>query len=90
MNETLSLQDEQAFGQVQPLRCSVQESLQSYFNKLGNAFTNNLYEMVLSEVEEPLFNAVMKYVRGNQSKAAVLLGISRGTLRKKLKYYGLL
>jgi Fis family transcriptional regulator len=32
---------------------------------------------------------VMKYVEGNQSEAAEMLGISRGTLRKKLKLYGL-
>ena len=70
------------------LRESVRDSLQSYFHKLGDAFVNNLYEMVLNEVELPLLEAVMKYTRNNQSKAAILLGISRGTLRKKLKIYG--
>lgn len=76
--------------QDQPLRHSVQESLQHYFAKIGDAFIDNLYGMVLSEVEEPLLKIVMHYTRGNQSKAAKLLGLSRGTLRKKLKIYGLL
>ena len=45
-------------------------------------------EIVLSEVERPLFTKVMQHVRGNQTKAARLMGINRGTLRKKLKKYG--
>ena len=48
-----------------------------------------LYDLVLREVEEPLFKAVLEYVAGNQSRAADVLGINRGTLRKKLKTYGL-
>jgi len=34
--------------------------------------------------------AVLEYTKGNQSKAAILLGLSRGTLRKKMKKFGLL
>jgi Fis family transcriptional regulator len=49
-----------------------------------------LYELVLGEVEPPLLRTVMEYTRGNQSRAAEILGINRGTLRKKLKTYGLL
>jgi Fis family transcriptional regulator len=45
--------------------------------------------MVLEQVEEPLLEAVMRYSAGNQSRAAEILGINRGTLRKKLKSYGL-
>ena len=44
----------------------------------------------VGEVEEPLFKAVMDYTQGNQSQAAGILGINRGTLRKKLKTYSLL
>jgi Fis family transcriptional regulator len=46
--------------------------------------------MVLSQVEEPLMNAVMRYTRNNQSKASTVLGLNRGTLRKKLKQYDML
>ena len=45
--------------------------------------------MVLREVEEPLFRTVLDYASGNQSQAAVILGINRGTLRKKLREFGL-
>ena len=47
------------------------------------------YNLVLGQVEEPLFRAVMKYTNGNQSQAAEMLGINRGTLRKKLKTYSI-
>jgi Fis family transcriptional regulator len=76
--------------QDQTLKYNVQEALQNYFAKIGDTFINNLYEIVLNEVEEPLLKAVMQYTRGNQSKASILLGLSRGTLRKKLKIYGML
>jgi len=46
--------------------------------------------MVLAEVEAPLFESVMAYTKDNQTRASELLGLNRGTLRKKLKQYGLL
>jgi Fis family transcriptional regulator len=45
---------------------------------------------VMSEVEAPLLEAVMRYTRKNQSRASIMLGLNRGTLRTKLKLYGLL
>ena len=45
--------------------------------------------LVLREVEEPLFRAVLDYSSGNQCRAAAILGINRGTLRKKLRQFGL-
>ena len=49
-----------------------------------------MYNLVLSEVEAPLLECVMNYVKGNQTKASEMLGLNRGTLRKKLKQYDLL
>ena len=72
-----------------PLKACVEDAMQSYFKQLDGHITNELYQMVLSEVEEPLFRSVLQHTRGNQSKASELLGINRGTLRKKLKMYGL-
>ncbi len=74
----------------QPLHDSVRQALESYFAQLKDQAPNNLYELVLAEVEVPLLEAVMEYTKGNQSRAAILLGLSRGTLRKKLKIYGML
>ena len=48
---------------------------------------SDLYDMILSEVEPPLLQAVMEKRRGNQLQAAKMLGISRGTIRKKLQRY---
>lgn len=74
----------------QPLHDSVRQSLENYLGELKGRFPNNLYELILAEVEAPLLEAVMEYTKNNQSRAAIVLGLSRGTLRKKLKQYGML
>jgi len=72
-----------------PLRDCVQDAMAHYFRQLGNHPTNDLYQMVIAEVEPPLLRSVMDYTEGNQTRAANLLGISRSTLRKKLALYDL-
>lgn len=72
-----------------PLRQHTEEALNQYFKTLNGDRPGDLYGLVLGEVEEPLFRAVMEYTQGNQSQAAGILGINRGTLRKKLKTYSL-
>lgn len=47
----------------------------------------DLYKLVLEEIEEPLYKCTIEYCRYNQSRAAAILGVSRGTLRSRLKYY---
>ena len=71
------------------LRECVEDAISSYFQQLDGHPAGELYKMVMEEVEEPLFRSVLEYTGGNQSKASELLGINRGTLRKKLKMYGL-
>jgi len=71
------------------LRDSVARSLGSYLRELDGQMTTDLYQLVLSQVEPPLLEAVLDYTRGNQTRAAELLGLNRGTLRKKLRQYGL-
>ena len=71
------------------LRDSVKQAVNKYLKQLDNANIDNLYEMVLAEVEAPLLEEVMTYTRGNQTRAAIMMGINRGTLRKKLKQYGM-
>jgi Fis family transcriptional regulator, factor for inversion stimulation protein len=65
------------------------ECLNSYFENLNGHKPGDLYQLVIGEVEKPLFRAVLTYTKGNQSEAAEILGINRGTLRKKLKDYKL-
>ncbi len=74
----------------EPLRECVRDALEHYFAQLEGHQAGNLYEMVLSEVEQPLLETVLRHAQGNQSRAAELLGINRGTLRKKLKQYDIL
>ena len=74
----------------QPLHDSVRQSLENYLSQLKGQWPSNLYELILAEVEAPLLQAVMEYTKNNQSRAAIVLGLSRGTLRKKLKLYGML
>lgn len=61
-------------------------AVRNYLTASGNK-ASDLYELVLAEVEAPLFRTVMEMTRYNQSKAARVLGVSRGTLRTKLKHY---
>lgn len=49
----------------------------------------DLYELVISQVENPLIAMVLKHTKGNQSKAAEILGINRNTLRKKIHEFTL-
>ncbi|VAW84985.1 DNA-binding protein Fis [hydrothermal vent metagenome] len=73
----------------QPLCGCIHSSLELYFKDLDGHTANDVYQMVISEVEKPLFEIVMRQTRGNQTKAAALLGINRSTLRKKLEHYKL-
>lgn len=74
---------------VGPIRACVSSALETYFRQLNGHECDGLYKLVLTEVEVPLLEAVLRYCGGNQTKAAQLLGINRGTLRKKLQQYGL-
>ncbi len=74
----------------QALRKSVEGALEHYFAQLDGQHTTELYQLVMQEVEVPLFKSVLDYTGNNQSRAAEILGLNRGTLRKKLKQYDLL
>jgi DNA-binding protein Fis len=74
---------------VERLGNAVEECLQQYFAQLDGQNPSNLYSLVLAEIEKPLIAMVLKLTNGNQSKAAKMLGISRGTLRKKMAMYKL-
>jgi len=73
-----------------PLHRCVEDAMNAYFAALDGEDTSGLFDLVMTEVERPMFECVMRYVGGNQCRAAAMLGVSRGTLRKKLTRYGLL
>lgn len=72
-----------------PLCSCIQASLDFYFQDMEGHLPDNLYQLVMKEVEKPLLETVMHHAQGNQTKAAEILGINRSTLRKKLEQYDL-
>ena len=72
------------------LRDAVTASVRKYLHELDGQMTTDFYDMVLSQIEEPLLEEIMAYTRNNQTKASIMLGLNRGTLRKKLKRYNLI
>ncbi|WP_461949111.1 helix-turn-helix domain-containing protein [Acinetobacter baumannii] len=83
------------------LRIHVDRAVRHYFAQLQGEQPSQVYDMVLAEMEKPLLSVVLEYTRGNQTRAAEytrgnqtraaeILGLNRGTLRKKLKAHGLM
>ena len=69
---------------------SVEQAVTQYLRLMSDENVSDLYSLVLLQVEPALLRSVMTHVAQNQSKAAHLLGISRGTLRSKLRKHGLI
>lgn len=66
------------------------ECLSRYFQDLGGMTPPpELHSKIMSQVEKPLLEHVLRYVRGNQVRAAAVLGINRNTLRKKILQLGI-
>lgn len=80
MQESITTRDDSFSTTIKTL-------VKDYLNSVGEGGVTNLHEMFLEQVEPPLLKAVIEYCRYNQSKAANLLGISRGTCRTKLMKY---
>ena len=74
----------------QSFRNIVKQHIQSYFEKIEDDFVIDVYDMILTEIEVALLEVMMDYTNNNQSKVATLLGLSRGTVRSRLKAYGFL
>ncbi len=73
-----------------PLRVHVERVVREYFAALEDEMPTDFYELILREVELPLLTVVLEQTRGNQTKCAQILGLNRGTLRKKLKTHNLM
>lgn len=65
---------------------TIEQRLSTYFSAHGGALPPvGLYERVLREVERPLITMTLRATRGNQIRAAEVLGLNRNTLRKKIR-----
>jgi Fis family transcriptional regulator len=72
------------------LRQAVKDTLRNYFCNIGTEQPVDFYSILLEEIERPLLETLINHTHYNQVKMAQILGLSRGTLRKKLKQYGML
>jgi Fis family transcriptional regulator len=70
-----------------PLRAHVQKTIRRYLKDMGATDPNNLYRTVLAEIEPPLIEETLRHAEGNQSRAARILGLTRNTLRNKIRRY---
>ena len=77
------------FELTQPSEAATVASLREAVDLMDGEMSTHFYDLVLSEVEGPLLQAVMEYTRYNQTRAAQMLGLNRGTLRKKLAAHGI-
>ena len=68
---------------------TVRRAIEGYFKDLDGEKVSGVYDMVINSVEKPLLESVLTRVRGNQTHAALMLGLNRNTLRKKMKAHGI-
>jgi two-component system nitrogen regulation response regulator GlnG len=83
-----SLQNKPAAVSLEVDQLSLEEiirhKLEDYFRRTEGVDVDNLYSLVIERVERPLLELTLKKTRGNQIRAAQILGINRNTLRKKI------
>lgn len=72
-----------------PLRNEVRKTIRQYLLDMGSTEPEHVYRKLLSEVEPPLIEEVLLYTRGNQSRAARILGMTRNTLRSRIRRYAI-
>jgi two-component system nitrogen regulation response regulator GlnG len=72
-------------GEEHSLGAEVERHLAAYFGSFTGLPPSGLYDRILREVERPLIGAALAATRGNQIRAAELLGLNRNTLRKKIR-----
>ncbi len=65
----------------------VHKVVKQYLDDMGSTPPDNLYQIILNEVERPLIQTVLDHADGNQSRAAEILGITRATLRNRIRRY---
>ncbi|MPZ75044.1 MAG: response regulator [Deltaproteobacteria bacterium] len=83
---TLQNQQSAAAPEVDQLSLEeiIRHKLEDYFRRTEGVEVDNLYSLVIERIERPLIELTLKKTRGNQIRAAQILGINRNTLRKKI------
>ena len=88
--EQAAANDDATGAPVQNLRDAVTHAVRNYLEQLDGEISTDVYQMELAEIEAPLLQEIMAYTRNNQTRDSIMLGLNRGTLRKKLKQYNLI
>ena len=84
--ESQLMSRKQKVGKTISLADALDVHINNYFDQYTkNLSRSDLYSYVLAEIEHPLIKNTLKFTKGNQSRAAQILGINRNTLRKKIK-----
>jgi len=77
-------------GAPEPLAMSVERHIKAFFAAHADGpGPTNVYDQVIAEVERPLIRMTLSATRGNQIRAAAMLGLNRNTLRKKIRDLGI-
>ena len=63
----------------------MREKITQFYTRLGKHEVEGVYKAVMDQVEKPLMEETLSYVRGNKLKAARILGINRNTLSRKIR-----
>jgi len=83
-----TLQNKPASTQLEVDQLSLEEiirhKLTDYFRRMEGVDVDNLYSLVIERIERPLIELTLRRTKGNQIRAAQILGINRNTLRKKI------
>jgi two-component system nitrogen regulation response regulator GlnG len=75
-----------AGGAPEPLARAVERHIRAFLAAHRDGLApSDIYDRVLAEVERPLIQMTLAATRGNQIKAAAMLGLNRNTLRKKIR-----
>jgi len=72
-----------------PLRDCVAQSVAQFLEDMGSTPLSDLHQRIINEVERPLIQVVLEHTCGNQSRAAEILGMTRATLRNRIRRYSL-
>ena len=71
------------------LPACINAKLTRYFEQLDGEQASGIHKMVMNEVEPLVIKFILELANNNQSEASRILGVNRGTLKKKIEFYKL-
>ncbi len=65
------------------------QNIKQYLNDLNGHQAKNLYDFVIGQIEKGIILEVLEFTKGNRTQSSKILGITRTTLRHKIKKHNL-